>query len=180
VNVPNRALRSGAAAETDRRAARLDELERALQDEARLVGDLRDVLVHQRAGVASSDYRQVEASVLAMSRIVLTLEEARTHREAITATLANGETVPLGELESHLGAPLPEPLNAVRAAVRKVAGAAAEDIAINQRVLRRALEAGDAYLQRLFSAADDPSPVYCPEKHPSEGPRGGVLLNRTA
>jgi hypothetical protein len=179
--VSDRPVVRGPHAELDRRAARLHELEQALQDEVHLVGELREVLDRQRAGVAASDYRRVEESVLAMSRIVLTLEEARRHRESITATLADGEVVPLSQLEAKLGCPLPEPLNAVRAAVRGAASAAAEDIAINQRVLRRALEAGDAFLQRLFSAASDASPVYLPEQQrATEAPRGGVLLNRTA
>jgi hypothetical protein len=178
--VTERASLRGPQAELDRRAARLQELERALEDEAHLVAELRGVLQRQRAGVAASDYRRVEESVLAMSRIVLTLEEARRHRETITATLADGEVVPLSQLETHLGSPLPEPLSAVRAAVRSAASAAAEDIAINQRVLRRALEAGDAFLQQLFSAASEASPVYLPEQRATEAPRGGVLLNRTA
>jgi hypothetical protein len=88
--------------------------------------------------------------------------------------------VPLARLEEHLGAPLPESLASVREAVRRSAELAANDIAINQRVLRRAIESGDAFLQRLFSTLVPTGGVYGSPTRPAEPEGGSVLLNRTA
>ena len=177
------ALRSsGPGAETltpEARLRRLDALTQALADEGRATEELIAALRRQRAGVAASDYRQVDESVRAMSRILLTLDEARRHRTALAARITDGEPVPLAQLEQRLGAPLPEPLAAVRDAVRRSAELAANEIAINQRVLRRALESGDAFLQRLFSTLAPTGGVYGSSTRPAE-PNGGVLLNRTA
>ena len=159
---------------------RLDALTQALTDEGRATEELIAALRRQRAGVAASDYRQVDDSVRAMSRILLTLEEARRHRTALATRITDGEHVPLAKLEEHLGTPLPEALAAVREAVRRSAELAANEIAINQRVLRRALESGDAFLQRLFSTLVPAGGVYGPPTHPAEPDGGSVLLNRTA
>lgn len=162
------------------RLRRLDSLTEALSDEGRATDDLIGALRRQRAGVAASDYRQVDESVRAMSRILLTLDEARRRRAELATLITDGDSVPLAQLEDHLGTPLPAPLAAVWVAVRKSAELAANEIAINQRVLRRALESGDAFLQRLFSAATPDDGLYVAEAHAGESRSGGVLLNRTA
>jgi len=161
------------------RLRRLDGLTQALTDEGRITEELVAALRRQRAGVAESDFRQVDESVRAMSRILLTLDEARRRRTTLAALITDGENVPLSDLETHLGTPLPAALAAVRAAVRHSAELAAREIAINQRILRRALESGDAFLQRLFSAAA-PGGVYVPDGDAGSSTPGGVLLNRTA
>ena len=40
---------------------------------------------------------------------------------------------------------------------------------INQRVVRQALEAGDAFLQQLFSSASDTMGVPIPSLRPADG-----------
>ena len=162
------------------RLRRLDALARALADEGRATEELIAALRRQRAGVAASDYRQVDESVRAISRILLTLEEARRHRAALAARITDAEPVPLARLEERLGTPLPEPLAAVRDAVRRSAELAANEIAINQRVLRRALESGDAFLQRLFSTLAPAGGVYASPARPADSDGASVLLNRTA
>ena len=178
------ALRRGEAATAvltpEARLRRLDALAQALADEGRATEELIAALRRQRAGVAASDYRQVDESVRAMSRILLTLEEARRHRTALAARITDGEPVPLAQLEERIGAPLPASLAAVREAVRRSAELAANEIAINQRVLRRALESGDAFLQRLFSTLAPAGGVYGSPARQVETDGGSVLLNRTA
>jgi hypothetical protein len=178
------ALRRGAPATEiltpEARLRRLDALAQALADEGRATEELIAALRRQRAGVAASDYRQVDESVRAMSRILMTLDEARKHRTALATRITDGKPVPLAKLEEHLGAPLPEPLAAVREAVCRSAELAANEIAINQRVLRRALESGDAFLQRLFSTLAPTGGVYGSPARQTEPEGGSVLLNRTA
>jgi hypothetical protein len=147
-------------------SARLSDLAGALVQEQRLIEELRQALLRQRAGVATGDPELIDGSVYVIARTLLTLEEARRHRASLTAAVIGRPGVTLSDLESFVGA-LPAPLLAAREAVRRVAEATAHDLAINQRVLRRALEAGDAFLQQLFSSASDSRP-------------GGPFLDRTA
>jgi hypothetical protein len=160
--------------------SRLGELTDALVHERRLIEELREALLRQRAGVAADDPELIEHSVQAIGRTLLTLDEARRRRVALTALVAGRPGVALSDLDGLL-APLPAAFVSAREAVRRAAEATAHEGAINQTVLRRALEAGDAYLQQLFSSAADPMPVYAPGPRPSEPrPAGGLLLNRTA
>jgi len=137
------------------------ELAVALEHEARLIDDLAAALRDQRAAVASDDAFAVDASVRTVSRALLTLGEARRQRLAALTDL--------GE----------EPL-AARERLRSAAAAAAREIAINQAVLSRALVAGEAFLQQLFSGGVDTAPVYEPAPRRSDGAHAAVLLDRTA
>jgi hypothetical protein len=164
-----------------RKGDRLDELAAALIYEARVIDELRQALLRQRAGVAADDAEAIESSVHAMGRTLLTLDEARRRRAALTTLITGGDAAPLDNLEASLGMPLPASLLAARAEVRHSAVLAAQDVAINQHVLRRALDAGDAFLQQLFSAAGDPSPAYhATERSEAASAPSGLLLNRMA
>jgi hypothetical protein len=170
----------GAAEETGRVAAgRLGELTSALAHEHRLIDELRQALLRQRAGVAADDPEAIEGSVHAIGRTLPTLEEARRRRTSLTALVAGRPGVALVDLETLIG-PLPAAFVVERDAVRRAAEATALDVAINQTVLRRALEAGDAFLQQLFSSATDPMPVYAPGPRATESRPSGLILNRTA
>ena len=61
---------------------RMADLAQALLYEANVIDELRQALLRQRAGVAADDAEQVEASIHAMGRTLLTLEEARRRRGA--------------------------------------------------------------------------------------------------
>ena len=160
--------------------SRLAELTAALVHEHRLIEELREALVRQRAGVAADDPAAIEHSVHAIGRTLLTLDEARRRRVSLTALVGGRAGATLADLDATVEA-LPASFAAAREAVRRAAEATARDVAINQTVLRRALEAGDAFLQQLFSSASDPMPVYAPGPRPTETrPGGGLLLNRTA
>ena len=161
-------------------AQRLGELTAALLHELRLIEELRTALLRQRAGVAADDRDAIEGSVQAVGRTLLTLEEARRRRTALTGFLTGNMSTELSELEQHVGCRLPAALQDARDAVRRAATAASQDARINQNVLRRALEAGDAFLQQLFSSAIEPTPVYVAGAQPAESRQRSVIFNRTA
>jgi hypothetical protein len=72
-------------------------------------------------------------------------------------------------------------LETARNRVKRAALQTSQDLAINQHILRRALEAGDQFLQRLFSMGNDPAPSYQRADSGADGtPRSGLILNRTA
>lgn len=162
-------------------SSRMADLVEGLRYEAQVIGELRQALLRQRAGVASDDADVVEDSVHAMGRTLLTLDEAKRRRAALTALIAGGEPAPLDRLESLLGGSLPVELEEARTAVKRAALQAAQDVAINQHILKRALESADLFLQKLFSMASDPPPGYgCSDQPMDQGPPSGLILNRTA
>ncbi|HTS87720.1 MAG TPA: hypothetical protein VMG41_04445 [Gemmatimonadales bacterium] len=163
------------------RAARLADLVDGLLYEAHVIGELRQALLRQRAGVAADDAEAVESSVQAMGRTLLTLDEAKRRRAALTALITGGEPAPLDRLESLLGGSVPPELEEARTMLKRAALQAAQDVAINQHILKRALEAGDLFLQKLFSMAGDPAPSYARGEQPRDTtPPSGLILNRTA
>lgn len=162
-------------------AAHLSELASAMTDEAQLIGELRETLRRQRAGVAQSDVDLIEDSLQALGRTLFTLDEARRRRIAITATLTGNDSVRPDDLESVLGRPLPEPVASASLAMQRAALQASEDVAVNQQVLKRALEVGESFLQQLFTSAGDPMPNYTSaERRPDLPAPTGYLINRTA
>jgi hypothetical protein len=131
-------------------SARLNDLAGALVHEQRLIEELRQALLRQRAGVITGDPELVDGSGYAIARTLLTLDEARRRRASLTAAVMGRPGLALSDLESFVGA-LPAPLVAAREAIRRAAEATAHDLAINQRVLRHALDAGEGFRQQLFS-----------------------------
>lgn len=132
---------------------RLDELESALAEEQALMEDLNRMLLRQRAGVAADDPEVIEASVQAISRARLTLDEARRRRTALITLVIGTSGVALEDLQGHLPDPLPAGFTEASEGIRRAGEAIAGDVAINQVVLRRALEADEAFRQQLFSGA---------------------------
>jgi hypothetical protein len=130
---------------------RLGELQNALSEERVLIEDLGQVLLRQREGVAADDQEVVEATLHAISRMLLTLEEARRRRTALITLVIGTPGIALEDLQPPLGIPLPVGFMEARAQVRRAGEAIAADMAINQDVLSRALEAGAAFRQELFS-----------------------------
>jgi hypothetical protein len=167
----------GQSAQLERK---LVELTGLLEQECRLIDELRQALLRQRAGVAGDDSEVIETSVQAVGRTLLTLDEARRRRSELLGVITGQGDAPLAELEARLGRALPGALSRARESVRRAAEAAAREVAINQHILRRALEAGDAFLQQLFASATDPMPVYTPAARPAETRGSGLFLNRQA
>jgi hypothetical protein len=160
---------------------RLTDLAEALLYEASIIEELRQALLRQRAGVAADDADAVESSIHAMGRTLLTLDEAKRRRAALTTLIAGGEPAPLDRLETLLGGTVPREIDEARTLVKRAALQTAQEIAINQHILKRALETGDLFLQKLFSMAGEPTPGYGRGENPVEyAPQSGLILNRTA
>ena len=137
-------------------SARLADLARALVQEQRLIEELRQALLRQRTGIATGDPEMIGGSDHAIARTRLTLEEARRRRALLATAVVGRPGVALSDLESFVGV-LPASLLAALEAVHRAAEVTAQELAINQRMVRQALEAGDAFLQQLFSGASRPS-----------------------
>lgn len=160
----------------------LRELARALAREARLLDDLREVLLRQRNGVATNDANAIESSVHAMGRTLHTLGDVQSHRTQLIASVGGTADQALEELAATLTEPVATEFREARAAARRAGSAVARELAINQHIIQRALDAGEAFIQRLFSTVAQPNPVYEPgsKRDRSVVQRGGVLVNRTA
>lgn len=136
---------------------RTAQLARALRDEVEQLEGLRAVLARQRRGVAANDRGILDASVRELGRALLTLDEARRGRQALVALLQGEGGGALADLESWFPGRVPQELLTARDAILAAAASAARDLALNQHVLDGALQAGDAFLQRLFSGGGDPN-----------------------
>jgi hypothetical protein len=161
-------------------SARLTDLAGALVQEQGFIEELRQALLRQRAGMATGDPDLIDGSVYAIARMLLTLEEARRRRASLATAVVGRPDVALFDLESFVGI-LPVPLLAAREAVHRAAEVTAQDLAINQRMVCQALEAGDAFLQQLFSSAsDNPMAVPILNRRPADNgptdlpPKGGA------
>ena len=160
--------------------ARLDALRGILLRESELAMQLREELLRQRGAVADGDAAAVDRGSDATSRLLLMMEEARQRRGDIVASLTGDANVPLDHLETHLGQPLPAAVESARLTLRQAAMDVSQEAAINRVVLRRAVEAGEAFLQDLFSGGATPTPTYgaaAPTPPPSHP---GRLLDRKA
>ena len=160
-------------------SARLTDLAGALVQEERLIEELRQALLRQRAGMATGDLESIDGSDYAIARTRLTLDEARRRRASLATAVVGRPGVALSDLESFVGV-LPAPLHAAREAVHRAAEVTAQDLAINQRMIRQALEAGDAFLQQLFSSAAENHRRAHPDLRPAGSrpsdppPKGGT------
>lgn len=155
-------------------------LTRALDTERRAIDELRQSLGRQRSAVAGNDAGALEQSADQVARAVTTLGEARRTRGEIMRALTGDADTTFPQLERVIGQALPTALQEARAAVLGAARSAASDVAINQHVLRRAVHAGDLFLQRLFSSMADPMPVYAPHAASSTRATPSLLINRRA
>jgi hypothetical protein len=158
---------------------RLADLAAAMEREAAVVRDLGAALATQRQAVSTSAPDALNASVDAIGRILLTLDEARRGRDAALAAVCGEAPPPLGRLEDGIAGALPDELVRARADLEAAATQVAREVVINRTVLRRAVEAGEAFLQSLFSSAAAPAASYAPGER-AEEPPPGLLLDRRA
>lgn len=163
-----------------RPASRPEPLVVAIMNEQQLLSELRRALAQQRSGVATGDPATLEAASQAVSRAILTLDEARRRREQMVQLASNGRPVRLEHLESVAG-PVPG-LAASRQALRAEAEAAVRELGETQELLQAAIRAGDAYLQSLFASVTVASRSYAPAVHAPAPARAaaGLLVNRSA
>jgi hypothetical protein len=150
----------------------------ALRHEVDLLENVRAALLEQRAGVASNDAGRIEDGTHRLGRSLLTIEEARRYRSDLTSVLGGGRPLKLNELELVLPQPMPADLSDARAQLRAAANGVAREVAINNLVVHRALDAGEVFIQVLFSTVAEPPAAYDGAVGAVESTRGGVLLNR--
>lgn len=162
-----------------RQAEALAELARVLVRETEVVRDLREALVRQRAGVAADSTADVHGSCDDIARILVALDNTRRHRASLLVALCGNASVTLEQLAKEIGGELPPALTEAALALRKDAESTAREAAVNRTVLQRTVEAGEAFLQALFTDAGEPEAVYRPgERREDDG--AGFLLDRQA
>ena len=161
-------------------AQRLDALRATLLREAEFALQLREELLRQRAAVAAGDTAAVDRSSDGTSRLLLSLEETRQRRGEIVAALTGDAAVPLDHLEAQLGHTLPIALESARLSLRRAAMDVSREADINRVVLRRAVDAGEAFLQNLFSGTAPQPPSYGDATPTTPPSPAGRILDRTA
>ncbi len=156
-----------------------EDLAGALRHETKLLEQLRDALLQQRAGVANNDVAVIESSIQAMGRTLLTLGEARKRRMMLTGYLAGEKALPLAELERVLTESLPPAVQQARADTREAATSVSREVKINHHIVRRALDVGEMFIQYLFSSVADPTPVYVSShRNGADTAQNSMLLNK--
>lgn len=152
----------------------VDALADALRSEARLLGDLAGIMRRQRASVAHDDLDGVDDSVFSTHRVLVTLQEARRRRRTLNHVLGEGDDLSVVALEEFFGGDLPANVAAATALLREAALGLQQEVAVNRRVLREAISAGDRQVQMLVGA------VTAANGGPSttDAPGGGRLIDR--
>jgi hypothetical protein len=109
----------------------IDSLAEALHAERRLLDELGAVVRRQRAAVATDDMDAVSDCVFATHRMLVTLREARTHRQSIGALigLPAGADAGTDSLERALGARMTPAIRAARDELHESARALAREVA---------------------------------------------------
>lgn len=164
----------------DRRlATRIEQLIGALGRETALLTDLSVALARQRGDVGKDDVPALESDVAVAGRILLTLQEAHRQRGEMLLAMGADRGQPLAQLAATLPEPFARRLELSRVALGEAAATATREATINARVLRSALDAGDAYLQALFTGPF-PTP-YSPTEGRTPPPvNAGVLVDKVA
>ncbi|MFN8582729.1 MAG: flagellar export chaperone FlgN [Gemmatimonadaceae bacterium] len=121
----------------------------SLKTELRLVEELTNIMLRQRASVAAEDLQGVEDSVYAVQRVLYTLGESRKRRRALNVCLGFAEDIPLRDLLDVMGESTPTALRLASRQLTETARILANEVSINRQVLRESLTAGDAYMRAL-------------------------------
>ena len=150
----------------------------ALGSERRLIDELIALMRRQRAAVGADDLQGVEESVYAVQRVLCTLGEARKRRRALNVRFGRGEDLGLRELEDALGSSFTPRVREAREELQQAAQTLSGEVAINRRVLREALAAGDEYVRALLNGGTA-QPLYT-ETAATERPAGARLIDRQA
>lgn len=155
----------------------LNALADAITTETRLLDELAQIMQRQRAAVAQDDIDQVDDSVYATHRVLLTLGEARRRRRSLNRLISDNDELAIRELEALLGGALPAALQQARVALRTSAETLTREVDTNRRVLRQAITAGDAYVRTLLGVEAPVASAY--GRAPAPEPRaGGLLVDR--
>jgi hypothetical protein len=152
-------------------------LTHALNQETRLVGELRDELVKQRSAVASNDSEVVYSGIQAIGRVLMMLGRAQSLRREILESLADGASPP--DFHEGLGDHVPAPVEHARTKLVSAAEEVTRQLTINHRVLERAVAAGESFIKAVLSPSSDQPPSYSPsEASTANKKRTPVFVNR--
>jgi hypothetical protein len=102
--------------------------------------------------------------VHATGHLLHLLAEARLARRAALEAVVGPGAATLAGAARVIGAALPGPVTAAADRMTRHAREVAREAGINRAVLRGAIEAGDAFLQALFSAGEDAAQGYGAER----------------
>ena len=150
----------------------------ALGSERRLIDELIALMRRQRAAVGADDLQGVEETVYAVQRVLCTLGEARKRRRALNVRFGRGEDLSLRDLEDALGLSFTPRVHEARAELQTSARTLSGEVAINRRVLREALAAGDEYVRALLGSGT--AQALYTETAAAERPAGARLIDRQA
>jgi hypothetical protein len=160
-------------------ASTIGSLVDALGSEYRLIEELIVIMRRQREAVGRDDLQGVDDSVYAIQRVLFTLGEARKRRRTLNKKLGTAEDLALRDLEAVLGPMLSPELVRAREALQHAARTLSQEVAVNRRVLREALAAGDDYVRMLYGAPERATAY--PEPAAAAAPAAsGYLINRRA
>lgn len=132
--------------------AALEALSDALLTERKLIDDLTQVVLRQRAAIAVDDLQGIDDSVFATHRILLTLGEARTGRRSINAMVGCKEETGVKHLEDALGPWMTPTLRTAREELQGAAATLSREIGINRRILREAIANSDSLVRAAVGA----------------------------
>jgi hypothetical protein len=135
----------------------LDSLTEALVAERRLIDDLISVMRKQRSAVSDDDLQVVDDSVFATHRVLVTLSEARRRRRNLNALIGQPEDLGIHALDEALGNRMTPSLRAARDELHSAAKTLSREVAVNRRILKEALAAGDQYARTLAGVGVNPS-----------------------
>lgn len=159
----------------------LEALCEALLSERKLIDDLTEIVLRQRAAVASDDLQAVDDSVFATHRLLLTLGEARKRRRSINAMVGCKEETGVKHLEDALGKWMTPRLRDAREELQVAAGRLSREIGINRRILREAISNSDSFVRAVVGAPTDATQQGYGSTTPSAYTRSdAIAFSRTA
>ena len=160
-------------------AVGLDALVGALDREAKLLSDLREVLRDQREAVAAEDLARVDDTIFSAQRIFRTLAEARTKRRTLLEILSGDPDIPLTEVETALGPRATLAVGRALEDLRAVALDLSQDLEINRQVLHGAIRSGEELIRALTGAGNEDAGTYGPKAESSQSSGDhGLIINR--
>jgi flagellar FlgN protein len=161
--------------------AALVALSEALLSERKLIDDLTEIVLRQRAAVAIDDLQAVDDSVFATHRLLLTLGEARKGRRSINAMAGCKEETGVKHLEEALGPWMTPQLRNAREELQVAAERLSREIGINRRILREAIANSDSFVRAVVGAPSDAAQQGYGSAAPSAYTRSdAIAFSRTA
>ena len=121
----------------------------SLNDEARMLDTMANIVRAQRDAVARDDIDAVDQSVFATHRLLVNLGEARRLRRQINVLLGETEDVSVASISDFFGGTVPPLVDGAAMRLSNAGRALQREIEINRRVLRHAIESGDRYVRAL-------------------------------